>query len=75
MACIAADGSLTEAALTLLAALSEPLVPKEIAPRVGQPLYRVRSSLREMTGVGLVEETDGAYQTTAAGRERVQSRA
>jgi predicted transcriptional regulator len=71
MACITSDGALTEAARALLAALAEPLTPEEIAARVGQPLYRVRSSLREMAQAGLVENTGDAYRVTAAGRERI----
>lgn len=72
MACIQADGHLTEAARTLLGALAEPLAPEEIAGRVGQPLYRVRSSLREMADAGLVESHGDGWRSTDAGRRRAE---
>ncbi|MCB1032662.1 MAG: hypothetical protein KDD47_02380 [Acidobacteria bacterium] len=73
MACISSDGTLTEAARNLLAALSDPLEPEEIGRRVGQPLYRVRSSLREMSEAGLVSHAGGNYQVTDAGRQRLEA--
>ena len=69
MACVNPDGSLSESAQKLLTVLAEPLTPEEISQKAGQPLFKVRSSLREMTGAGLINEDGGNYTTTPAGKE------
>jgi len=69
MACVNPDGSLSESAQKLLAVLAEPLSPEDISGKTGQPLFRVRSSLREMVEAGLVSEAGGSYTTTPAGKE------
>ncbi len=52
MACVKPDGSLTETAKVLLRQLENPLKAEEIAPRVNQPLFKVRSVMRELVGNG-----------------------
>lgn len=69
MACLTADGSLTESGREMLRTLAEPLSPEAVAERVGNPLYRVRASLREMLTAGLVEETRSGLRATEAGRQ------
>jgi predicted transcriptional regulator len=72
MACINADGTITETARTLLqAALKASLSPEDISVQVGQPLFRVRSSLRELTGAGFIREENGKYTTTDIGKGKL----
>jgi predicted transcriptional regulator len=42
--------------------LETPGTESEIAERVGTPIFRVRSNLREMIEFGLVREKEGVYQ-------------
>jgi DNA-binding IclR family transcriptional regulator len=73
MACINPDGTLTTSAKAVLQVLAESATPTEVARKVGLPLFRVRSSLRELVEAALlVEETDGSYRLTAAGTERLK---
>jgi predicted transcriptional regulator len=74
MACVNPDGTLTASALALLEILMDPLKPEEIALRVGQPLFKVRSSLREMSGAGLLTSDGDHYVITAEGSERLLGR-
>ena len=74
MACVNADGTLTGSAQAVLNAARESASPAEIAAATGLPLYRIRSSLRELCGAGLLEaQLDGKYRLTAAGVERVDA--
>ncbi len=69
MACINNDGTLTESARRLLAKLAVPCAPEELSKRMGQPLFRIRSSLRDMETAGLVQPIEGKYVVTEAGRK------
>lgn len=72
MACIDPDGTLTVTATFLLKALNKrPLPPQEIAKAIGEPVFRVRGNLRELADAGLIQEKDGDYLLTDAGRERL----
>jgi hypothetical protein len=71
MACVKPDGSLTETAKVLLRQLENPLNAEEIAPLVGQPLFKVRSVMRELVGNSLALETDGKFQITLKGKEKL----
>ena len=72
MACVNTDGTLTQSARSVLGAAREPALPEEIATLTGLPLYRIRSSLRELRDAGLVEaQLDGRYRLTTAGIERI----
>jgi len=72
MACITADGVLTESARELLELVETPRTVDEIAATLGRPLFQVRSSLREMTGAGLVvAAAEGGYVVTAEGRAQI----
>ncbi len=70
MACISADGTLTESARRMLEVLQNPATPEDVAQATGLPLFRVRSGLREMAQAGLVEEKEGRYALTEAGKQR-----
>ncbi|MCE5249029.1 hypothetical protein LLG96_02290 [bacterium] len=71
MACVNPDGTLSGTAKALLGILDKPLTPEEISAKMGAPLFKVRSSLREMAGAGFVAESNGAYTVTEAGRAKL----
>jgi predicted transcriptional regulator len=71
MACVNPDGTLSESAKALLAILDDPKTPEEISKRLEQPLFKIRSSLREMTSAGLVKEEGAKYIITEKGKEKV----
>ena len=69
MACINPDGSLSTVAMLMLDYLTEPRTDRDIADRAAQPMYRIRSSLRELEATGLVENDSGHWVITAKGTE------
>lgn len=69
MACINSDGTLTESARRLLGKLVVPCAAEDLSKRMGQPLFRIRSSLREMETAGLVQPIDGKFLMTEAGKK------
>ncbi|TET28373.1 hypothetical protein E3J68_03115 [Candidatus Aerophobetes bacterium] len=72
MACINPDGTLTPSAKAMLSAVSSPAPLEEVAKSTGLPLFRIRSSIREMLEAGLVEEKEGKYAVTKLGREKIE---
>lgn len=63
MACVNDKGSLTESAKKLLTAIkNEYLRPEEISKQIGLPLFKVRSSLRDMKSMGFVIEENETYK-------------
>ncbi len=71
MACISPDGTLTESARKMLAAVRNPTTAEEVAQSTALPLFRVRSGLRELVQAGLVVEREGRYQLTDTGRQKL----
>jgi predicted transcriptional regulator len=71
MACINPDGTITETGKALLRILQEPLTPEEISQKSGQPLFKIRSSLREMAGAGLVREERDKYVAAEEGKKKI----
>jgi DNA-binding IclR family transcriptional regulator len=71
MACVNADGTITATAKALLTSLESPLGPEAIAAKIGAPLFRVRSSLRELQAAGFVSESGGLFRTTDQGRAKI----
>lgn len=70
MACVNPDGTLTPSALAVLKAVKQaPQNAEALAAVVGLPLFRVRSSLRELREAGLLSEMDGMYSITPQGEE------
>jgi predicted transcriptional regulator len=68
MPCIDSSGKPTESGRRILAALTNPTTLEDAARQAGLPLYLVRSGVREITRAGLIEEKNGLYVLTAAGR-------
>lgn len=71
MACTKDDGSLTQMAKDLVLALQNPAALHTLCPTLQVPLYRIRSSVRELQSMGFVKELDGGnqYQATPLGVE------
>ena len=71
MACVADDGTLTPTGRTILQRLQQPAAAATIATETGIPLFRVRSSLRELAEAGLLAESADQFHLTALGMERL----
>ena len=71
MACISPDGELTDSGRKILSAAQEASVPEEIARASSMPLFKVRSSLRELTDAGFMKESEGKYKATPAGAAKL----
>jgi predicted transcriptional regulator len=68
MPCVSPDGKPTPSGMALLNSLENgALFPKEIVGKTGQPLFRIRSGLRELKNAGFVEEAEGKYKLTKNG--------
>jgi ribosomal protein S19E (S16A) len=44
------------------------LTPEEVAAKTGQPLFKVRSGLRELKNAGFVEEAEQKYKLSTTGQ-------
>ena len=72
MPCVSPDGKPTSSGMALLQSLKDKaLSPKEVADKTGQPLFRVRSGLRELKNAGFVEETEDKYRLSEDGKKLV----
>jgi predicted transcriptional regulator len=68
MPCVTGDGKPTTSAKKLLESLKDKsLSPEDLATVVDQPLFRVRSSLRELVAAGWIRESEGRYELTEQG--------
>lgn len=73
MPCVSPDGKPTSSGMALLKSLKNgALSPNEIASKTGQPLFRVRSGLRELKNAGFVEEFEDKYWLSKNGKMLVQ---
>jgi predicted transcriptional regulator len=65
MPCVSPDGKPTKSGMaTLLAIKNGASTPKAVSEQTGQPLFKVRSGLRELAKTELVEQTDQTYKLT-----------
>jgi predicted transcriptional regulator len=72
MPCVSPDGKPTTSGITMLKSLKDSaLTPEEIAAKTGQPLFRVRSGLRELKSAGFVEETEDRYTLSKNGESLI----
>ena len=71
MACVNPDGTLSPSAIELLKALQDPLDAEEISQKLGRPLFKVRSSIREMTEAGMIAADGEKYSITEEGRKKI----
>jgi len=73
MPCVSPDGRPTSSGMALLKSLkNETLSPGDIANKTGQPLFRVRSGLRELKNAGFVEEAEDKYRLSKTGETTIQ---
>jgi predicted transcriptional regulator len=73
--CVKPDGTLEPMAEAILRALRTPRTADGICEYLRLPLYRVRSTVRELAEAGLVADLTGEYRLTEAGAERVRQMA
>ena len=71
MPCIEGD-ALTPTGRKLLEALTEPRTDEEVKEIIGQRLFRVRISLRELMFAGLATAERGRYSLSDAGRAKLE---
>jgi hypothetical protein len=64
------DGSVTARARSLLYLLDKPLTPEEISQKLGQPLFHVKTSLREMVLFQIIDQKGERFVITEQGREK-----
>jgi DNA-binding IclR family transcriptional regulator len=70
--CVSPDGKPTKSGIATLSALkSGASTPKAVSEITGQPLFRVRSGLRELVNAGFVKQVDDSYQFTTEGSKLV----
>jgi DNA-binding IclR family transcriptional regulator len=68
MPCVSPDGKPTSSGLaTLKAVKGGASSPREIGDATGQPLFRVRSGLRELVSAGFLELSEDKYLLTSDG--------
>jgi predicted transcriptional regulator len=72
MPCVKPDGTLEPMAQAILRALGTPRTEEGVCDHLRLPLYRVRSTVRELVEAGLVAESDSVYALTDSGRSRVE---
>ncbi|MGQ9513843.1 MAG: hypothetical protein ACUVTL_02150 [Thermoproteota archaeon] len=73
MPCVSSDEKPTSSGIALLKSLkNENLSPEEIVIKTGQPLFRVRSGLRELKNAGFVEESEDKYRLSKTGETVIQ---
>jgi predicted transcriptional regulator len=73
MPCVSPDGKPTSSGMAVLKSLKDgALTPEEIASKTGQPLFRVRSGLRELKKAEFVEETEDKYTLSKNGETAIQ---
>ena len=72
MPCVKPDGTLEPMAQAIVRALRTPRTIEGVCEHLRLPLYRVRSTMRELAEAALVAETNGVYALTDTGRSRVE---
>jgi predicted transcriptional regulator len=69
MPCVSPSGKPTETGKAILRSLEDgALPPEEIASKARQPLFKVRSGLRDLKNSGFVEEIQDKYTLTKMGK-------
>jgi DNA-binding IclR family transcriptional regulator len=65
MPCVSPDGNPTKSGIATLSAIKNgALTPEAVSEKTGQPLFKVRSGLRELVKAELVEQIDQTYRLT-----------
>jgi predicted transcriptional regulator len=71
MPCVLPDGTVAPVAKRILSMASKERSAEEIADETGVPLFRVRSSIRELLEAGLLEDRGERYRITEKGKEKI----
>jgi predicted transcriptional regulator len=69
MGCINPDNSLSETAKKLLQIVRVSASVEQIAKELDLPIFKIRSSIREMTKAGLITEMNEQYVISEKGKE------
>ena len=70
--CVSPDGKPTKSGIATLSALkSGASTAKAVSDVTGQPLFKVRSGLRELVNAGFVKQVDDKYHLTTEGSKLV----
>jgi DNA-binding IclR family transcriptional regulator len=70
MPCISPDGKPTKSGIATLSAIKNgALTPEAVSEKTGQPLFKVRSGIRELVEAELVEQKDQNYKLTPKAEE------
>ena len=66
--CVSADGKPTKSGIATLTAIKNgATTAKTVSEQTGQPMFKVRSGLRELVSAGLVKQTEETYGLTEKG--------
>jgi predicted transcriptional regulator len=71
--CVKPDGTLSPSAEIILKVCGKPVTIDEMAQATGLRSFRVKTSIRELTGAGLLQEDNGRFMITAAGTAKIQA--
>lgn len=72
MPCVSPDGKPTKNGLATLTALKNGAsIPKAVSEITGQPMFKIRSGLRELVKAGFVKQEDDKYLLTPEGSKLV----
>ena len=65
---MSADGKPTKSGISTLTAIKNgATTAKTVSEQTGQPMFKVRSGLRELVNVGIVKQTETGYSLTEQG--------
>ena len=65
MPCVSPDGKPTKSGIATLSAIKNGAsTPEAVSEKTGQPLFKVRSGLRELVKAELVEQIEQTYRLT-----------
>jgi predicted transcriptional regulator len=70
--CVKPDGTLSPSAEMILKVCGKPVTIDEMAQGTGLRSFRIKTSIRELTGAGLLQEEDGRFVVTPEGTAKVQ---
>ena len=74
MPCVSADGKPTKSGIATLTAIkNDASTAKNISEQTGQPMFKVRSGLRELVKAGFIEQIENEYSLTEQGNKIFQS--
>lgn len=70
--CVSPDGKPTKSGIATLSALKKgALTAEDVSKVTGNPMFKVRSGLRELVNAGFVTQLDDKYQLTTEGSKLV----